>query len=175
MVALQNPAYRPALSFLSLPLLKAAMGKRSYFVIVMKQIKGLKWLAVTLVAAFTLCLTARAEGPSKKDAKRLAYVVKGLKLNKTEQTRLAPVFYAYLKQLHAAKDVYNAPKRQLKAKIDAGRLSQSEARNLLNAHWQADEKEVAVKKKYTPLFIEQLGPQRTYQLFRLANDKEATK
>lgn len=141
----------------------------------MKYIQGLKWWAFISVMAFSLCLSLTTQASTKKDEKRLAYVVKGLKLDKSTQTKFSPLFRAYQKELREAKDVYNAPKRRLKSQITAGTLSQNQAQSLLNAHWLADEKEVAVKKKYTPLFVKLLGAKKAYQMFRLSNDKEATK
>lgn len=140
-----------------------------------KHIQSLKWWACLSVLTLSLCLSVTAQASTKKDEKRLAYVVKGLKLDKNAQAKFNPLFTAYRKELREAKEVYDAPKRRMKSRIDAGTLSQNQAQSLLNAHWLADEKEVAVKKKYTPLFVKLLGAKKTYQMFRLANDKEATK
>ena len=44
---------------------------------------------------------------SDKDRERFAYVSAQMKLTKEVKAKLQPIFYAYMKELHAAKDIYN--------------------------------------------------------------------
>jgi hypothetical protein len=128
-------------------------------------------MGLMLLAAFCLLCTSPGMAQTAKEKTRHNYVLKQLKLDKTMQSKFSPLFYAYLKELKAAKDIYDKPKNQHKSLIDGNKLTEAQAKMLIDAHWKADGKELEVKKKYTPLFVGVIGQQKTYKMFRLANDK----
>ncbi len=131
---------------------------------------GLK-RGLLLIAVGCLLCTNGTQAQTSKEKVRHNYVVRQLKLDKTIVGKFSPQFYAYLKELKAAKDIYDKPKDQLRSQIDANKLTEAQAKMLIDAHWKADAKELEVKKKYTPIFVGVLGQQKTYQMFRFANDK----
>lgn len=109
---------------------------------------------------------------SDKDKERFAYVSSQLKLSKDVKAKLQPVFYAYRKELHAAKDIYNTLKDKYTTAIKKNTITAEQAKALTNAHWQSDSKVVEVRKAYTQKFLTILTPQQTYYLFDYANDSK---
>ena len=61
-------------------------------------------------------------------------------------------------------------KDRYKASIKKGTLTDSQANQLLNAHWNSDALELAVKKKYTTIFTSCIGEKRTFLAFDYASD-----
>lgn len=131
------------------------------------------------VAVAALVWGMMATGPLKaettKEQQRCAYVMKQMKMAREGRTKFAPVFMAYQKELKAAKAGYNGLKDRLRSSIKGNRLTDAQARQLLDAHWASDEKELEVKRRYTNTFIRMVGAKAAFNVFRFANDKEATK
>ena len=109
---------------------------------------------------------------SKSEA-RCIYVIKNLGLNKAQAAKFQPVFLAYWKELKEAKSTYDNLKEKLKPAIKGHRISEAQATNLISARWDSDAKELAVKKKYTPIFRSVLSARLTYEAFSLANDSKS--
>ena len=102
---------------------------------------GLK-RGLLLIAVGCLLCTNGTQAQTSKEKVRHNYVVKQLKLDKTIVGKFSPQFYAYLKELKAAKDIYDKPKDQLRSQIDANKLTEAQAKMLIDAHWKADAKEL---------------------------------
>src|SRR5574344_1540361 len=111
-----------------------------------------KVFKIALMAILFLSFSNVSLAQSAKDRWRCQHVVKGLKLSKELSAKFSPVFYAYLKELHQAGDVYDNLKDKYKTQINKRQLSVEQAQQLLNAHWDSDEKQVQVRQKYTQLF-----------------------
>jgi Skp family chaperone for outer membrane proteins len=135
----------------------------------------LRVAALTMVLALSCAATVPAKAQTAKEKKRCAYVMKQTRMTQATCTKFAPLFMAYQKELKAAKAGYDNLKDKLKSSIKANRLTDAQARQLLEAHWTSDEKEVAVRRRYTATFTRLIGAKATYNVFRFANDKEATK
>ncbi|MEG1580598.1 MAG: hypothetical protein RR386_04985 [Bacteroidaceae bacterium] len=125
-------------------------------------------LVLLLFAGFTTMATAQIS----KSEIRCAYVIKSLKLNNAQATQFRPVLMAYLKELKVAKSGYENLKDKLKMAIKGHRISEAQATQLLAARWDSDAKELAVKKKYTPIFRKQLSARLTFETFSFANDNK---
>ena len=121
-----------------------------------------------LLVAFS---SVQPKAQTTKDKWRLAHVVKNMKMDKPSAEKLTPLFFAYLKELHEAKDIYDIIKKKYKKEIDNHQLTEAQAHELLHAHWRSEAQEVRVKLKYTTEFRQVLSEPEIFFLFRLANDK----
>ena len=110
---------------------------------------------------------------SDKDRERFAYVSAQMKLTKEVKAKLQPVFYAYMKELHAAKDIYNDLKDKNLTAIRKQKISAELAKQLNAARWRSDEEVLKVRRAYTQKFATVLSPQQVYYVFSLANDSKS--
>ena len=110
---------------------------------------------------------------SDKDRERFAYVSAQMKLTKEVKVKLQPVFYAYMKELHAAKDIYNDLKDKNLTAIRKQKISAELAKQLNAARWRSDEEVLKVRRAYTQKFATVLSPQQVYYVFSFANDSKS--
>ena len=110
---------------------------------------------------------------SDKDRERFAYVSAQMKLTKEVKAKLQPVFYAYMKELHAAKDIYNDLKDKNLTAIRKQKISAELAKQLNAARWRCDEEVLKVRRAYTQKFATVLSPQQVYYVFSFANDSKS--
>jgi len=122
-----------------------------------------------LIALLPVVGITNASAQTKEQIKS-SYVLKNLRLDKNTASKFKPLFLNYLKEMKEAKDVYDNVKDKYKASIKKGTLSDSQADQLLNAHWNSDAREIAVKKKYTTIFTSCIGAKRTFLAFDYASD-----
>lgn len=127
----------------------------------------------TLLIAVLVLLPAMLSAQSDKDKERFAYVATQMKLSKDMKVRVQPVFYAYMKELHAAKDIYDALKEKNLNAIRKQTLTATQANALTAARWRSDEKVLEVRRAYTQKFAALLSPQQIYYLFSFANDSKS--
>lgn len=114
-----------------------------------------------------------AMSQSQKDKDRWAYVSTQMKLQKDVKAKVQPVFYSYMKELHAAKDIYDNQKDRLITAIRKNSLTAAQATQLTNARWASDAKVLEVRKAYTKKFSTMLSAQQVYYLFSYANDSKS--
>lgn len=129
-----------------------------------------KLLTVLMIATL---LPMLAVAQSQKDKDRWAYVSTQMKLSKDVKAKVQPVFYNYLRELRAAKDIYDTPKNNLLTAIRKNKLTVAQANQLTNARWASDAKELEVRRAYTKKFSAMLTPQQVYYLFSYANDSKS--
>lgn len=122
-----------------------------------------------LIALLPVAGVISASAQNKEQIKS-SYVLKNLRLDKNTASKFKPLFLNYLKEMKEAKDIYDNIKDRCKASIKKGTLSDSQAEQLLNAHWNSDARELAVKKKYTTIFTSCIGARRTFLVFDYASD-----
>ena len=130
---------------------------------------NMKKLLLILIITLTPSLLS---AQSEKDKERFAYVVAQMKLPKDVKAKLQPVFYAYMKELHAAKDIYGNLKDKNVTAIRKKTITPELARQLNTARWRSDEKVLEVRRAYTQKFGTILTPQQVYYLFSYANDSK---
>jgi len=130
-----------------------------------------KTLEKVFVAILFISLSNVSFAQSTKDRWRCQHVVKGLKMSKELSEKFSPLFYAYLKELRQAGDLYDNMKDKYKAEIDKRQLTVEQAQQLLDAHWDSDAKQVQVRQKYTQLFSKVIKLPYVYYTFKLSNDK----
>lgn len=128
-----------------------------------------KLLALIAVALMPALMTAQSD----KDRERFAYVCTQMNLPKELKAKVQPVFYAYMKELHAAKDIYNDLKDKYMTPIRKQKLTVEQAKALNAARWRSDEKVLEVRRAYTQKFAAILTPQQVYYLFSFANDSKS--
>lgn len=126
-----------------------------------------------LLIAIIAILPAVMNAQSDKDKTRFTYVTTQMKLSKDMCTKLQPVYYAYLKELHAAKNIYDDMKDKYANQIKKKTLTAEQATALTNARWQSDAKVLAVRKAYTQKFQTILTAQQVYFLFSYSNDSKS--
>ena len=129
----------------------------------------MKLIMTFLIALLPVVGITNASAQTKEQIKS-SYVLKNLRLDKNTASKFKPLFLNYLKEMKEAKDVYDNVKDKYKASIKKGTLSDSQADQLLNAHWNSDAREIAVKKKYTTIFTSCIGAKRTFLAFDYASD-----
>ena len=118
-------------------------------------------------------MPALCSAQSDKDRERFAYVATQMHLTKEVKAKLQPMFYAYMKELHAAKDIYNDLKDKNLTAIRKQKITADQARQLNAARWRSDEEVLKVRRAYTQKFSTLLSPQQVYYLFSLANDSKS--
>ncbi len=132
--------------------------------------KKLSFLLATAMVAYTLNVNAAQAEPTKTQ-KRIAYTLKNLKLNAQQQKSLQPILTAYCADIKAAKKKYEEMKKKYENDIDKGVLTDKAAEALLDAKFEAESKELEVKKSYSKKFASVVSPKKVYLTFSLINDK----
>ncbi len=127
---------------------------------------------ILILVLFACPFVTGCMGQTNREA-RVAYVLKNLGVNKDTQQKLKPLLFSYLEEKKKANSQYDGLKDKLRAKIDAETITNQEAEQLLTAKWDAESREFAVKKKYTPKFKTVLSAKKTYKCFDLLNDKKS--
>jgi len=130
-----------------------------------------RFLSILLVAVFALTAANVSLSAKSKLEKRYEYTLFKLKLDKQTEARFAPVLKAYLTEKKAANDPYDDLKKKYQAAEDAGTLTDSQARQLLDAKFEAEAKELAIKKKYYTEFCKILKLKKVWYAFDYSNDK----
>ena len=134
-------------------------------------ISAMKKIIFLLCASiFMLSATPALAGP--KMDKRHAYVLKNLELDKKTEAALSPVLMQYLQAKKEANKKYDDLKDKYKSAEKAGTLTNAQATELLNAKFERDAKELAVKKRYYTEFLKILKPKTVWYVFDLSNDKK---
>lgn len=118
-------------------------------------------------------MPALCSAQSDKDRERFAYVTTQMKLPKDLKAKLQPIFYAYMKELHAAKDIYNDLKDKNLTAIRKQKITAELAKQLNAARWRSDEEVLKVRRAYSQKFAAVLSPQQVYYLFSFANDSKS--
>ncbi|MBR1917933.1 MAG: hypothetical protein IJ832_08910 [Bacteroidaceae bacterium] len=127
---------------------------------------------VLLITAIIL-MPVLCSAQSDKDRERFAYVTTQMKLPKDLKAKLQPIFYAYMKELHAAKDIYNDLKDKNLTAIRKQKITAEQAKQLNTARWRSDEEVLKVRRAYSQKFAAVLSPQQVYYLFSFANDSKS--
>ena len=127
---------------------------------------------VLLITAIIL-MPVLCSAQSDKDRERFAYVTTQMKLPKDLKAKLQPIFYAYMKELHAAKDIYNDMKDKNLTAIRKQKITAELAKQLNAARWRSDEEVLKVRRAYSQKFAAVLSPQQVYYLFSFANDSKS--
>ncbi len=129
-----------------------------------------KIIFLLCASIFMLSATPAFAGP--KMDKRHAYVLKNLELDKKTEAALSPVLMKYLQDKKEANKKYDDLKDKYKSAEKAGTLTNAQATELLNAKFERDAKELAVKKRYYTEFLKILKPKTVWYVFDLSNDKK---
>lgn len=127
-------------------------------------------LTVIIFCALLGLFTTSSTAQTKREI-RVAYVLEHLSLDKATAAKFKPVLNAYLKEMKDAKDIYDDVKDKYKEQEKSGKLTDSQANQLLKAKLESDTKELAIRKKYQPKFVTILKGAKAYYAFDLANDK----
>ncbi len=129
----------------------------------------------TLFALFVclMCLGSTSATAQSNRAARVQYVLKNLDLDAAQQKKLKPLLEKYLLEKKVQTANYEDMKDDLKPRIDAGTLTDKQANSLLKAKWEADEKELALKKEYEPKFKAVISPAKVFKCYDLLNDKKS--
>jgi Skp family chaperone for outer membrane proteins len=130
----------------------------------------MKKLVFSLLVAMLPLMGVISASAQNKSQIKCGYVLKNLKLDKATAAKFKPLFMNYVNELKAAKDVYDNVKDKYKPAIKSGRLTDAQASQLLNAHWNSDARETAVKRKYTSVFTSCIGVRKTFEAFDYASD-----
>ncbi len=133
----------------------------------------MKKIVLGLCCLLCLALVSPTATAQTNRQLRHAYVMKNLNLNKEQTARFGPVLKAYLDELKEAKSNYDKLKDKYRDMEKAGMLTNSQAEQMLNAKFDADAKELVVKKKFYVEFKKVLPLKKVWYAFDLANDKKS--
>ncbi len=125
-----------------------------------------------LALALSLGNTA-ASWAGKKSDMRVNYVLQNIGVKRDTQAKLKPLLVSYMADKKAANKEYDGLKDKLKPAIENGTLTDKQADKLLQLKWQADEKELAVKRQYETKFKTVLPSKKVYLCFDLLNDSKS--
>lgn len=125
-------------------------------------------IAIIAVLLFTAALPVQAQS---KLEKRYAYTLKKLRLDKATEAKFGPILKAYLTEKKEANKKYDDLKDKYKQAEKAGTLTDNQATQLLDAKFECETKETAVKKKYYTEFLKVVKPKKAYYAFDYSNDK----
>lgn len=123
-----------------------------------------------LVTAATFAMTIQAAAPSKTD-KRVNYTLNNLRLSAQQKQALKPLLYAYLADMKTAKKQEKDLEKRFESSIKNNTLTDAQAKQLLDARWPCDARELEVKKKYYPTFLGVIPAKKVLRLYALINDK----
>lgn len=130
------------------------------------------FLVCLLTATFILTGFNTASAGQKSDM-RVPYVLQNIGVKRDVQAKLKPLLVSYLADKKTANKQYDDMKKKLKTSIDNGTLTEKQAQTLLNLKWQADEKELVVKKDYEKKFKTVLPTKKVFLCFDLLNDSKS--
>lgn len=119
----------------------------------------------------TLITTNITAANPTKAQKRIAYTIKGLKLNDAQKKSMQPLLASYLDEMHKAKEKYSALKDKYKTAIDNGTINDKAAKAVLDAKFEYEQLELRLKLKYMPKFLEVISAKKVLYCFDLINDK----
>lgn len=128
-------------------------------------------LSTLLVVLFTAHATCSMAATPTKTDKRVTYTITNLRLNAQQQQALKPLLYAYLADLKEAKKQEKSLEKKYESSIKNNTLTDAQAKQLLDARWPSDARELEVKKKYCPKFMAVIPAKKVFRLFGLINDK----
>ena len=125
------------------------------------------WILATLLCLGTMTTVV---AQSKAD-RRVAYTLRNLKLDKKTQSQLEPLLRQYLKEKKAATKEYDDLKDKYKAAEKAGTLTDSQAKQLLDAKFKADAAELQVKIRWRAEFAKVVKARQVWYVFDYIGDK----
>ncbi len=129
-----------------------------------------RFFLVMLMATMGLSTNLLAQS---NRAARVEYVLKNVGVDAQTQKKLKPLLQKYLEKKKYETADYDDLKDDLKDRIDAGKLTDTQANRLMKAKWDADQKELDLKKEYEPKFKDVVGTSKTWYVFDLLNDKKS--
>lgn len=127
-------------------------------------------IIVTTVMLITYSSASYAAGPTKSE-RRIAYTIKNLKLSQQQQNKLKPLLVAYLDEMKEAKKQHKALEKKYESAIKNGTLTDAQAKALLQAKFDSDQKEIVIKKNYLSKFTSTIPTKKVFVLYDLINDK----
>lgn len=132
-----------------------------------------KNLAILLLVSLmtTLASLPVSAEPSSKQAAKISYVLKNLKLPKDKAASFKPILASYYNELHNAKASHKALKEKLSAAEDAGKLTPQQCDQLFESKQKQEMAELALRKKYYAQFKTVLSAQQAYRALKLTDDK----
>ena len=132
--------------------------------------KNVMKLLICLFFSTMLATNLSAANPTKAQ-KKIAYTIKGLKLNDTQKKSMQALLASYLDEIHKAKAKYSALKDKYKSAIDNGTITDKAAKAILDAKFEYEQAEVRIKLKYLPKFSEVIPTKKVLYCYSLINDK----
>ena len=131
-------------------------------------------IIILCLLALTMCWgNTNVAFAGKKADLKVNYVLKNIGVKLDVQAKLKPLLVSYLADKKMANKEYDTMKDKLKPSINNGTITDKQADKLLVLKWQADEKELAVKRQYEAKFKTVLPSKKVYLCFDLLNDSKS--
>lgn len=125
---------------------------------------------ILLAVMLTLCTSVTTLAGTKREI-RVAYILKQSKLTPEQKKKVMPFLEAFLEDLSANKKRHEAIKNKYKAADDAGKLTPSQADELMTSKFLKDEKELSIRRQFYPRFKNVVGAVKAREIIRLSDDK----
>lgn len=135
---------------------------------------NMKQIMTMWLLAIVMCLSFATEAMAGKKADmKVNYVLQNIGVKRDVQEKLKPLLVSYLADKKVANKEYDSMKDKLKPSIKNGTITDKQADRLLQLKWQADEKELAVKRQYETKLKTVLPSKKVYLCFDLLNDSKS--
>lgn len=124
-----------------------------------------------LIFAFFLTIFALGINAAPKAAERIAYIFKEAKISADKQRKLKPFLQAYFSDMESNKQRHDDLKDKYKSAEKAGKLTETQADELMQSKFMKDEKEVEIRRQYYKRFKVVVGAVKAREILDLSNDK----
>ena len=131
----------------------------------------MKQILVTAILSIAMTMPAQHVYAGEKDDAHVSYVLKNMKLSKTDAAKVKPLLYAYYKEMSNAKASHKALKEKYSKAEDAGKLTTAQCDELFESKQKQEMAQLAVKKSYYAKMKTVLPAAKAYKLMKLTNDK----
>lgn len=124
---------------------------------------------ILLVALAVIICSSCFAGP--KQEARMKYIFKEMKFDKPTQEKMKGLVMTFLMDLKNNKDKHDELKDKYKDAEASGKLTATQAEELMASKFRKDQKELDIRKMYYTKFKNLLGAVKARKILALANDK----
>lgn len=125
---------------------------------------------VLMALMLTFCVTTTIQAGAKREARK-AYIIKQTKLTSEQKSKVLPVLEAFLEEISNNKKRHDAVKDKYHAADLAGKLTPSQAEEIMTSKFNKDEKELSIRRTYYSKFKAAVGSVKAREIIKFSDDK----
>ena len=125
---------------------------------------------ILMALLLTFCITTTIQAGAKREARK-AYIIKQTKLTSEQKTKVLPVLESFLEEISANKKRHDAVKDKYHAADQAGKLTPSQAEEIMTSKFNKDEKELSIRRTYYSKFKALVGSVKAREIIKCSDDK----